>query len=150
MSYVVDASVVIKLVIDEPGSEQVLPLREHDLFAPDLMFAEITNILWKKVRRGDLTAEMLAMAADLFQQAPIKSIPCQSLADDALDLALRLDHPAYDMFYVALARLLDLPLITADLKLVQRLRSGTGDRNPACRVIALTEFQPGASAPSLS
>lgn len=150
MSYVVDASVAIKLVIDEPRSEQALPLRDHDLFAPDLMFAEITNILWKEVRRGDLTAEMLATATALFQQAPIKSIPCQSLADEALDLALSLDHPAYDMFYVALARLLGVPLITADMKLVQRLRSGTRDRNPACRVVSLTEFQPGASAPSLS
>lgn len=150
MSYVLDASVAIKLAIDEPGSEKTRFLRDHDLFAPDLMFAEITNILWKKVRRGDLTTILLETARTLLLHAPIKSTPCQELAADALELACRLDHPAYDMFYVALARRLALPLITADLKLAQRLRSATHVDVPLCQIVTLEEFQPGACAPTLS
>jgi len=27
----------------------------HEYFAPDLLFAEIANAIWKKIRRGELT-----------------------------------------------------------------------------------------------
>ncbi len=47
---VVDASVVIKWVIEETGTQDALALRRHRLLAPDLLIPECANILWKKVR----------------------------------------------------------------------------------------------------
>jgi predicted nucleic acid-binding protein len=46
--FVIDASVAIKWVIDEPGTRQALDLLRHTLFAPDLLMAECANILRKK------------------------------------------------------------------------------------------------------
>ena len=60
---VVDASVVIKWHVAEVHSDAALRLLGDDvpaLHVPDLVFPEVGNILWKKVRRGDLTEEQRA------------------------------------------------------------------------------------------
>jgi predicted nucleic acid-binding protein len=49
-AYVVDASVVIKWVIAEAGTEPALRLRGHELCAPDLLVAESANIPWPMTR----------------------------------------------------------------------------------------------------
>ncbi len=56
--YAIDASVTIKLFIDEPDSPKAWKLfwrlAEPDpvlLFAPDLMYIECANILWKYSQR---------------------------------------------------------------------------------------------------
>ena len=57
---VVDASVVIKWHVAEIHADAALRLLEDDapaLHVPDLMFPEVGNILWKKIRRGDLAEE---------------------------------------------------------------------------------------------
>jgi len=47
---VVAASVAIKWVIQEPGSEQARLLSNASLEAPDLLPIECANILWKKTQ----------------------------------------------------------------------------------------------------
>jgi predicted nucleic acid-binding protein len=51
-----------------------------------------------------------------------------------LELALALDITAYDASYAALARRLDLPLVTADNPLAQKLAAG------GLTVLSLWEF----------
>ena len=46
---VVDASVAIKWVVPEAGSERAITLLDHGLVAPDLLFSECANILWRKL-----------------------------------------------------------------------------------------------------
>jgi predicted nucleic acid-binding protein len=50
--HVVDASIVIKWFVDEVHSEAARSLQEdqYELSAPDLLWPECGNILWKKVR----------------------------------------------------------------------------------------------------
>jgi predicted nucleic acid-binding protein len=57
--FVVDASVVLKWFIPEMHSDAArrLLLATHQYFSPDLLFPEVGNAIWKKVRRGELTAE---------------------------------------------------------------------------------------------
>jgi len=46
----IDASIAIKWVIEETGTQEALALREcARLIAPDLLIPECANILWKKV-----------------------------------------------------------------------------------------------------
>jgi len=53
---IVDASIALKWGVDEVGTPEALALkRTHRLAAPDLLVAECANILWKKVRRGELS-----------------------------------------------------------------------------------------------
>ena len=68
MSVVVDASVVIKWFVPEAGSDAASRLlaSEDRLEAPDLLFAEIANAIWKKVQRGQLTrAESRLLVRDI-------------------------------------------------------------------------------------
>jgi predicted nucleic acid-binding protein len=56
-TFVVDASVVIKWFVPEVHSDAARRLleRSHQYVAPDLLYAETANAIWKKVRRGELS-----------------------------------------------------------------------------------------------
>ena len=117
---VVDASVAIKWVVEEAGSEAAVGLLDgFTLSAPDLLMPECANILWKKVRRGELTPEEAALAAELLQRAAVELVPTRPLMPAALALAVRLDHPAYDCAYLALAIDRGHPFVTADERLAR-------------------------------
>jgi predicted nucleic acid-binding protein len=114
---VIDASVAIKWVIEEDGTQEALALQRHRLFAPDLLVAECANILWKKARRSEMTAQEALLAARLLQRADIELAPMRALFETATNLAIALDHPAYDCAYMALAETLSCDLVTADRRL---------------------------------
>lgn len=123
MSVVADASVVVKALAAEPGSDQAAELlRRHSVVAPDLLVAECLNALRKKVLAGVLTPEGAALMAEVLQRAPITFEFSQPLAGRALELSLRLSHPVYDCVYLAVAEKLGAVLITADDRLVERCR----------------------------
>jgi hypothetical protein len=68
---VIDASIAIKWVIEEEGTNEALALRNQALAAPDLLIAECANILWKKVRRRELSDQEAEFAARLLARADI-------------------------------------------------------------------------------
>jgi len=131
---VIDASVAIKWVIEEPGTREALSLRRHRLFAPDLLVAECANILWKKTRRNELSLQETLLAARLLQRADIELAPMRALLEPATKLAIALDHPAYDCAYLALAESLSCDLVTAD----QRLCTKALPAGYRSKVLALT------------
>jgi predicted nucleic acid-binding protein len=114
---VIDASVAIKWVIEEHGTREAIALRRHRLFAPELLVAECANVLWKKTRRNELTLDEARLAARLLQRADIELAPMRALLEPATELAIAMDHPAYDCAYLALAESLTCDLVTADGKL---------------------------------
>lgn len=133
-SLVIDASVAVKWVIQEHGTQQALSLRRHRLFAPELLIAECANVLWKKTRRNELTADEARLAAGLLQRADIELAPMRALLGPATELAIMLDHPAYDCTYLTLAESLACDLVTADRKLSTKpLPAGY-----KCKVLGLT------------
>lgn len=121
MTLVVDASVALKWVIPEAGSEsaEALRARDADLIAPTLVMAEIGNALWKKTMRKQIGRGEAVSALRLVLSHFIEFIPLDGLRDIALDLALQLRHPIYDCFYLALARRERCTLVTADKKLLK-------------------------------
>jgi predicted nucleic acid-binding protein len=124
---VVDASVVIKWHVTEIHSDAALRLLADDapaLHVPDLMFPEVGNILWKKVRRGDLTATQAREIAHLVAIAPLAVHSPAPLLEAALEIALQAGRSVYDSLYVALAVRLDCRLVTADEKLYNALKDG--------------------------
>lgn len=148
MTIVVDASVAVKWLISEDDSVAASSLRTFPLLAPDLLLVEVASILWKKVRLGEVPASIAQAALPVLEETGIGLVTNKALVGIALELACDLNHSPYDMFYVALAIDRDIPLITADRRLVNRVREAA--RPWANLVTLLTEFQPGASAPSLS
>lgn len=120
---VIDASIAVKWVIEEPGTSEALILRERaKLIAPDLLVPECANILWKKVGRHELTRDEAVFAARLLQGAEIELFPTRSLLQAATQLAIDLDHPAYDCLYLALARESHCRFATADDRFVRKLK----------------------------
>ena len=71
--YVVNASVAVKWLVDEPQSEQALKLLENDLplLAPELIFAEVANALWAMGRRENIGADVIRDAIDLLADPPL-------------------------------------------------------------------------------
>ena len=126
IGYVVDASVLVKWLVDEEFSVEAATLldRGFTLVAPGLVFAEATNALWAMHRRGDMSAADLADAARLLEDVPV-SVPVSmlELAASAARLAVDLEHPAYDCFYLALAIQRQYPVVTADIRFHDRVRA---------------------------
>jgi predicted nucleic acid-binding protein len=121
---VVDASVAIKWMAPEPDSHLALALRDgRRLIAPQLIFAECTNILWKKARRGEITAAQAAELALLVDDLDVETVSLRGLVTQASSLSLIYDHPAYDCFYLALALIEGCPFVTADQALCRKLRT---------------------------
>ena len=120
--FVIDASVAIKWVVYETDSaEAVLVQEKLSLAAPDLIIAECANILWKKARRGELEPGEAITAARILQQSDVEILPTRHLMEPTIQLALDLDHAAYDCVYIALAMGNNWPLVTADDRLRRKL-----------------------------
>ncbi len=124
-AWVVDASVAVKWLVQEEGSEAAAALRGDELHAPDWILVECANVLWAKARRRELTWDEAEAGLDLLREAPLVLASGRELVGEALALARELAHPIYDCLYLALALGLDAPLVTADRRFVTAVR-GSG------------------------
>ncbi|HEX3916457.1 MAG TPA: type II toxin-antitoxin system VapC family toxin [Caulobacteraceae bacterium] len=117
MTVIVDASVAIKWVMVEDGSDAANSLvTAENLAAPELLFAECANVLWTKVRRGHLSPQLAKHALTVIDSIPIRAVPIRQHFAAALAIALELDRSAYDSLYLAVALAERATLITADVK----------------------------------
>lgn len=135
---IVDASVAIKWVVVEKGTTEALALLGGRLVAPALWEAECANILWKKVKRGEMSGGEAGIAAKLLSRFGVELASQEPEMSRVLELALALDHPAYDCVYLALAEKRGIPLITADEQLLRAARqSGMGAKLKGVTVLPL-------------
>ena len=126
---VVDASVGIKLFVEEEFSEKVQSLFTQladespaELYVPDLFYIECANILLKYTRRFKRPIEdSVADLADLNELA-LKSTSTADLMEEALIVANDENLTAYNACYAVLARKLELPLVTADEPLAKAIK----------------------------
>jgi predicted nucleic acid-binding protein len=138
-TFVIDASVAIKWVVEEEGTAKAIALRSGArLLAPDQLAVECANILWKKTTRGELTSAEASFAAELLEHCDVELIPMRGLMREAMRIALAISHPAYDCVYVALALANQSRLVTADLRLVRKLGQ-LADATLAASVVSLMD-----------
>lgn len=95
--------------------------RELQLLAPDLIEAEIGNVLWKAVRRNRINRVDAEKSLRRYTELSIHTVPTSDLLDDAFRIAVACERSFYDSLYVALAVSTRTELITADERLVNAL-----------------------------
>ena len=127
--FVVDASVAIKWLVPEIHSEEASLLLDenNELRAPDLLWAESGNILWKKWRKEELTADEAERSLEELRQFPVRIFPTAPFCDTAWEIARRFDRSFYDSLYVALAINGGCPLVTADRRLYNTFKDIPSD-----------------------
>ena len=120
MRFVVDASVAVKLLVDEPDSDvaRELAASGRELHAPRLMASEVANVLWRKARQGQIERADAGAAMALLSDMPVRWNDDETVGADAVRLALALDHPVYDCVYLALAHRIGATVVTADRRFV--------------------------------
>jgi predicted nucleic acid-binding protein len=115
---VLDASVAVKWFVDDVlGAQAVSLIHAHDYIAPPLLLTETANALWKYARRGDVVVtdienalERLDGKVDIANDLGVQKL--------AARLACKLGHPVYDCTYLALAQMRQLPILSADKRLL--------------------------------
>lgn len=122
MNLVVDASVAIKWFAPEALSREADRLLEGGdaLFAPDLLLLECGNIIWKKVRLGELARPDGDAALAALRSGPIYLVDTRPLVERGLHLADEIEHPFYDCVYLAAAEAVDAVVVTADRRFFDR------------------------------
>jgi len=126
----VDASILIKLIVGEPGSDQVDALWESwidddmRIIAPSLLRYEITAVLRKKVYRKQLSKELAAAALSAaLDLSEVEYVDVPTLHPRALEIACQYDLPtAYDAHYLALAEIWECAFWTADRRLYRYVK----------------------------
>ena len=114
--YVIDSCAVAEVLMKtQLGKTVASIIREHELFAPELIDAEVMATLRRAVLRKTLSESDALTAVQWLTEWPITRLSHPPLNV----IAWRERHNAspYDALYLAVARVKDLPLITVDARL---------------------------------
>jgi predicted nucleic acid-binding protein len=115
---VLDASAVIEWLLQSPVGAQIdrrISSRLESLHAPHLLDVEVAQVLRRYVRDKTITTPRGQEAIEDLRDLPLSRYPHDLLIPRIWDLRATLT--AYDAAYVALAELLDAPLLTCDRKI---------------------------------
>ena len=121
---VVDASAVLEALLPRAKSDAVrarLFAGRDTLHAPHLLDIEIAQVIRRYAAMGDIDAERGRAAL-----ADLADLPLYRYRHDFLlqrIWELRNNFTAYDAVYVALAEMIDVPLLTSDERLATAARA---------------------------
>jgi predicted nucleic acid-binding protein len=120
MILVIDANVGLKWFIEEPRSPAARKILDKgaSFIAPDIFIPEICNVVWKKVKNQEITAEQGQAIVSNVPMVLDHIVPSSEVAKRAFALAVQFNHPVYECLYLALAERESISLVTDDVKLV--------------------------------
>ena len=114
---VIDSSSLVKFFSKEEGWKAVRELILGGVISLDLSVKEVANALWKKVLRNEMSAsDANKIITDLLETEVIKIANQGKYLSKAFEIAVRNRITVYDALFVALARELNVELITSDTK----------------------------------
>ena len=106
---------------------------------PDLVVAEVANVIWKKALRGQVGEAQARFGCAALARYFDVLHASEALIESAIALAVTLRHPIYDCLYLACAERARAPLVTADRRLLAVVR----DSRLAARVVPLDGYGRG-------
>jgi len=131
---VIDASIAVKLFLPEDHSDRAVKIFSMLnakppalIFVPELFFIECANVFRSRYKLGGMTSVEAKRAFEILCSFPLQSLSTAELSSMALDLALRHDISVYDACYLAASIHLNARLLTADKKLVGKLKNTNYD-----------------------
>ena len=132
---ILDASVASHWFADTEFSSAAAPFRwREDLVAPEFLLVETANVLYKRVRAGQIASDKCVGSIAVLRESMAELTADNELLTRAIELALEWRHPVYDCLYLALAIERREPLATADRRmsaLAQKLNIETHLIEPA-------------------
>jgi predicted nucleic acid-binding protein len=117
---VVDANVAAKWFLPEKGSAEADQLlsESRKILAPELIRTEVGGAITRKARNGKISGDYALSLCEMWirqlKNDLVTLIPDEDIFESAALLSVQIKHPIQDCLYLAVARHLDLPLITAD------------------------------------
>jgi predicted nucleic acid-binding protein len=124
-----DTSVAVKWFVTEEDSQRPLDLQQAhirddlQLHAPDILLMESANAL----RYAGLSEERILQNLETVPALGVEIIPFSfDVLNSAVSLSLQHDVTVYDAYFLALAQTMEIPLITADRKMLSRLTAEDG------------------------
>lgn len=125
-----DTSVAVKWFVPEGDSEKALGLRraqearELQLYAPEVLLMELANALRYS---SEFSAQEIVEALETPFELNILLVPFSLDAlNSAVTLSQESDLAVYDAYFLALAQAMEIPLITADRKMLSHLTAEDG------------------------
>lgn len=128
---VADTNLIVYLFIagDQTSLAQKVLVKDPQWIVPPLWQSEFRNVLAAYIRRGTTLSGAKQLMKDALQMLQKREI--LPSYEKVLDLIAESDCTAYDCEFIALAKQLNIQLVTADRQLL--------DRFPDC-AISLEEF----------
>jgi predicted nucleic acid-binding protein len=124
-----DTSVAVKWFVAEEDSGKALDLQQAhlrddlQLHASDILLLESANAL----RYAGLSEVRILQDLETFSALGVEIIPFSiDVVNSAVSLGLEHDLAVYDAYFLALAQAMEIPLITADRKMLSRLTAEVG------------------------
>jgi len=113
---VVDASVALKWYFHEPFSPEALKLigGETEILVPDIIYAQVGSVLWKRVKNGEIKREEGHRILNNLRRLPLTAVTAADLAPAALEIATNSARTYNESLFFALAIREDTTLVTAD------------------------------------
>jgi predicted nucleic acid-binding protein len=113
MDIIVDASVIIAVIADEPEKSDIVSLTQGaHLVAPRSVHWEIGNVFSAMLKRQRVTLEQAIEALQVYKTIPIRFVEVD--LELALEIAARLRIYAYDAYLIQCASKYKIPLMTLD------------------------------------
>lgn len=124
MMICVDASLVVKLLVDEDDSDRAKALWQSwiisstEIIAPFHLAFETISVIRQRQSRGDLIAAEAKLAFDTFVAFNIRLVHPDDILERAWFFAQRFNRPTvYDSYYLAIGDILGCDVWTADRRL---------------------------------
>jgi predicted nucleic acid-binding protein len=122
MKYTVDASVLVKLVVEEEYSQNAVNLISDPkiiLHAPSIIYHEVGSVLYKMTRRGIMEKRYAVQAYENLIKLPIEvSNDDRNVLPNILEMSLKNELNFYDCLYIYAARKTGSALVSSDRKLL--------------------------------
>jgi predicted nucleic acid-binding protein len=118
MDIVVDASVIIAVIANEPQKDKLIALTTGaDLIAPSSIHWEIGNAFSAMLKQGRITLHQALQAVEVYYRVPVRFTEVE--LEESLKLAAELNIYAYDAYLIRCALKYNAPLFSLDQSLIR-------------------------------